>query len=48
MLDVEAARPNGEVVRFKALARVDDPTDIDYLRNGGVLPMVLREYLAQA
>jgi len=48
MLDVEATRPNGEVVRFKALARVDDPTDIDYLRNGGVLPMVLREYLAQA
>ena len=48
MLDVEATRRNGEVVRFKALARVDDPTDINYLRNGGVLPMVLREYLAQA
>jgi aconitate hydratase len=48
MLDVEVTRPNGEVVRFKALARVDDPTDIDYLRNGGVLPMVLRDYLAQA
>jgi aconitate hydratase len=48
MLDVEARRPDGEVVRFKALARVDDPTDIDYMRNGGILPMVLREYLAQA
>ena len=48
MLDIEATRPTGEVVRFKALARVDDPTDVDYLRNGGVLPMVLREYLAQA
>jgi hypothetical protein len=31
------------VVRFKTLARVDDPVDLDYLRNGGVLPLVLRE-----
>ena len=45
-VDVDAARADGTVVRFKALARVDDPTDIDYLRNGGILTLVLRELLA--
>ena len=44
--DIEAARADGTIVRFKALARVDDPTDIDYLRNGGILTLVLRELLA--
>jgi aconitate hydratase A / 2-methylisocitrate dehydratase len=43
MVDVEARRANGELVRFTTLARVDDPVDIDYMRNGGVLPLVLRE-----
>jgi len=45
-VDVDAARADGTVIRFKALARVDDPTDIDYLRNGGILTLVLRELLA--
>jgi aconitase A len=42
-LDVEAKRPNGEVVRFKAIARVDDPVDLDYMRHGGVLQLVFRQ-----
>jgi aconitate hydratase len=46
VLDVKAKRPNGEIVRFKATARVADPVDLDYLRHGGVLPMVFRELLA--
>ncbi|HET7701441.1 MAG TPA: aconitase family protein [Candidatus Limnocylindria bacterium] len=46
VLEVEAKRPSGEVIRFKAVARVDDPVDLDYLRSGGVLPMVFRELLA--
>ena len=45
-VEVEAARADGTRIRFSALARVDDPTDVDYLRNGGVLSMVLRECLA--
>ena len=45
---VEARRPTGEVVRFDAIARVDDPTDIDYMRHGGVLNMVLRQIMATA
>jgi len=47
-LDVEARRANGETVRFKAIARVDDPVDVDYMRHGGVLPMVFRELAARA
>jgi aconitate hydratase len=42
-IEVEAERADGTVVRFKMLARVDDPIDLDYLRNGGVLPLVLRQ-----
>jgi aconitate hydratase len=43
---VEAVRADGSRVSFEALARVDDPTDVDYLKHGGILPMVLRELLA--
>jgi aconitase A len=42
-IDVEAKRADGALIRFKTLARVDDPVDLDYLRNGGVLPLVLRQ-----
>ena len=47
VVDVEARRANGEVVRFRALARVDDPVDIDYMRSGGVLNFVFGELLAK-
>ncbi len=48
LLEVEARRPSGEVVRFKAIARVDDPVDLDYMRHGGVLQLVFREILAKS
>ncbi|HEY6959683.1 MAG TPA: aconitate hydratase AcnA [Candidatus Limnocylindria bacterium] len=47
-LDVEARRASGEVVKFKVLARVDDPVDVDYMRNGGVLPLVFRQLAARS
>ena len=47
-LQVEARRPGGETLRFDVIARVDDPTDVDYMRHGGVLPMVLRQLMATA
>ena len=47
VLDVEAKAANGDVTRFKLIARVDDPIDLDYMKNGGVLPLVFRELLAQ-
>jgi aconitate hydratase len=32
--------------RFEAIARVDGPIDVEYLRNGGILPAVLRRLAA--
>jgi aconitate hydratase len=43
---VTATRTDGSEVAFDALARVDSPVEIEYLRNGGVLPMVLRQMTA--
>ncbi len=42
-LTVTATREDGSEVMFDALARVDSPVEIDYLRHGGILPMVLRQ-----
>ncbi|MCB2222533.1 MAG: aconitate hydratase AcnA [Actinobacteria bacterium] len=39
---VRAARADGSVVEFTATARVDTPIEVEYLRNGGILHMVLR------
>ena len=34
--------------RFEVLARVDSPADAEYLRHGGILPLVLRRMIASA
>jgi aconitate hydratase len=39
---VEYTRDDGTSGSFQALARIDGPTELNYLRNGGVLPTVLR------
>lgn len=39
---VRATKPNGDVVEFDAVARVDTPIEVEYLRNGGILHYVLR------
>jgi aconitate hydratase len=33
-------------VRFEVVVRLDSETDLDYYRNGGILPMVLRQLAA--
>jgi aconitate hydratase len=45
-LAVEAASPRGDKTAFNVLARVDDPTDLEYIRQGGILQQVLRERIA--
>jgi aconitate hydratase len=45
-VQVEATSPNGQRTTFAALARVDDPTDVEYVRQGGILQQVLRERIA--
>ena len=41
-ISVRATKADGTVVEFTALARVDTPVEVEYLRNGGILHMVLR------
>ena len=35
-------RSDGSETSFGAIARVDSPIEIEYLRHGGILQMVLR------
>jgi aconitate hydratase len=40
---VRARREDGAVLSFSAIARLDTPVEVDYYRNGGILPAVLRK-----
>jgi aconitate hydratase len=40
---VQVERPDGTATSFAAVARLDTPVEIDYYRNGGILPAVLRK-----
>ncbi len=42
-LRVRARKPGGSPVEFQAVARVDTALELDYYRNGGILPAVLRQ-----
>jgi len=45
---VEATADDGTTTTFEVLARIDAPAEVDYLRHGGILPMVLRRMIADA
>jgi aconitate hydratase len=45
VLEVEA-RQGDRLVRFRALARLDNEVEVRYLEHGGVLPMVLRQLMS--
>ena len=47
-LTVDVESPDGSTRSFSVTARLDNQTDVDYLRHGGVLPMVLRELMSRA
>ncbi len=44
---VTATKSDGTMVEFVAVARCDTPIEVDYLRHGGILHMVLREMAAE-
>jgi aconitate hydratase len=44
-LAVTAERPDGTTVAFQALCRIDTPQEVQYYKNGGILPYVLRQLL---
>jgi aconitate hydratase len=41
-LTVNVTRPDGSSFSFEVAARLDTPVEVDYYRNGGILPTVLR------
>jgi aconitate hydratase len=45
-LIVEATSTDGKKRSFQVQSRVDDPTDLEYVRQGGILHQVLRERIA--
>ena len=45
LIEVSATRPDGSVVKFKTVLRIDTPVEVEYYSNGGVLHTVLRALL---
>ena len=41
-----ATRQDGSQLEFDATVRIDAPAEVEYFRNGGILPMVLRQLLS--
>jgi aconitate hydratase len=42
---VSVRREDGSTFSFQAIARLDSPIDVEYYRNGGILPTVLRQLI---
>jgi aconitate hydratase len=42
---IVATRADGTKTEFSVIARLDTPIDVEYYRNGGILPAVLRKFL---
>jgi len=47
-LTVNYTREDGATGSFQAQARIDGPTELSYLKNGGILPAVLRRLHAES
>jgi aconitate hydratase len=46
-MTVRATREDGSTFDFTAIARLDGPVDIEYYRQGGILPAVLRRLVRE-
>jgi aconitate hydratase len=44
-LAVTATPPSGGAIQFTVTTRIDTPLELEYYRNGGILPFVLRQLL---
>jgi aconitate hydratase len=47
-VQIVALRQDGTSVMFHAKARIDTPQEAEYYRNGGILPYVLRQLIANS
>jgi aconitate hydratase len=45
-VDLRITRPDGETQEIKLTLRIDTPIEIEYYKNGGILPYVLRQLVA--
>lgn len=46
-LDVIARKEDGTQITFKALARLDSEIEVEYIKQGGILQYVLRQFLEE-
>lgn len=46
-LDVTARKEDGTVIRFKAITRLDSEIEVEYVKHGGILQYVLRQFLEE-
>ncbi|SHE88196.1 aconitase [Fodinibius roseus] len=46
-LDVSAEHPEGEKTTFKVVSRLDSQIEIEYVKHGGILQYVLRQFLEE-
>lgn len=46
-LQIEAAKEDGSVVSFKVITRLDSQIEIEYVKHGGILQYVLRQFLEE-
>ncbi|MCP4162900.1 MAG: aconitate hydratase AcnA [Deltaproteobacteria bacterium] len=44
-MTVKAVKENGETTEFKVITRLDTEMEVDYFKNGGILPYVLRKMI---
>lgn len=47
VLKVIARGPEGRTISFEAIARLDNDVELDYYQHGGILQMILRDFLKQ-
>jgi len=46
-LKVTAKKPDGTIVEFKVISRLDTKIDVTYFNHGGILPYVLRQMMKE-
>ena len=47
-ITIRVTREDGGASEFQAIARIDSPVEVEYYRNGGILPTVLRRLMGGA
>ena len=45
-IDLRVTKPDGSSYSVAVVRRIDTPFEIEYYKNGGILPFVLRELLS--